>query len=307
MAERLAWGKFSWADWETDDELALCSMAAQGFWLRLLCIASKNKGFVLVNGVPPTFGILGKRIGVSAADAKKWFDELKANGVLKVVSTGKLKGAIVSQRMVRAHKNSENGKLGGSPKHRTHNDNPVSLKADKNQSQKREDSPQPPGGPGVQLDLEEPSVQEAFDLWNATAKRCDLPVAEELTEVRRRAIRKRLAKHGAGGWRRALEAVGVSALCLGQKPGGWRADLDFVCQPSSFLRLLEGSYGADGKPPNVTLIEGWSPWPGRMMRFRAGGYWEEVNWGPRPGAAGCLVPSEYLDPASPSGNVALEA
>lgn len=90
-------------------------------------------------------------------------------------------------------------------------------------------------------------VQEAFDEWNATATRRRLPIAKSLTPVRRRQIKARLADGGIVGWREALRAVEASPLCLGENDRGWRADLDFVCQPKSFAKLREGSYAAPVK------------------------------------------------------------
>ena len=91
-------------------------------------------------------------------------------------------------------------------------------------------------------------VQEAFDEWNATATRRRLPVAKSLTATRRKQIKARLADGGIAGWREALSAVEASPMCLGENDRGWRADLDFLCQPKSFARLREGSYAPAGKP-----------------------------------------------------------
>lgn len=85
-------------------------------------------------------------------------------------------------------------------------------------------------------------IQEAFDGWNELARRRSLPVAKTLTAQRRKQIRARLADGGIDGWREALAAVDASPLCLGDNDRGWRADLDFVCQPKSYSKLREGSY-----------------------------------------------------------------
>ena len=46
------WSKFFWSDWETDPALRLCSLAAQGFWMRMLSIAAAHDpiGYVAVAG-----------------------------------------------------------------------------------------------------------------------------------------------------------------------------------------------------------------------------------------------------------------
>lgn len=40
MSSQLRWAKFFWADWAGDNCLSLCTLAAQGLWMRLLCIAA---------------------------------------------------------------------------------------------------------------------------------------------------------------------------------------------------------------------------------------------------------------------------
>lgn len=100
--------------------------------------------------------------------------------------------------------------------------------------------------------LEEPSVslaaprarpEDAVSEWNDLAKRLGLPAARTVDKTRRAAIRARLAEGGMTAWREALEAVERSPHCRGENDRGWRADIDFVCQPKSWRRLLEGFYG----------------------------------------------------------------
>ncbi|RWG79271.1 hypothetical protein [Mesorhizobium sp.] len=46
------WSKFFWSDWESDPNLRLCSLAAQGLWMRMLCIAAAHEpvGYVAIAG-----------------------------------------------------------------------------------------------------------------------------------------------------------------------------------------------------------------------------------------------------------------
>lgn len=88
------------------------------------------------------------------------------------------------------------------------------------------------------------SVRDAFSAWNETAKKSGLPVAKDLTPQRAKHIAARLRVGGEATWREALAAVEASPLCTGDNERGWRADLDFVCQPKSFNRLIEGFYAA---------------------------------------------------------------
>jgi hypothetical protein len=116
MTERLPWSKFSWNAWETDPGLALCSMAAQGFWMRLLCIAAKEDGYVLVNGAPPSHADLAYLMRTSVQDVDSWIADLEGNGVFS--RTGR--NVIYCRRIVKESKGvveaRENGKRGGNPK-----------------------------------------------------------------------------------------------------------------------------------------------------------------------------------------------
>lgn len=85
-------------------------------------------------------------------------------------------------------------------------------------------------------------AQAAFDAWNDTARRNDLPVAEKLTKDRRSKLTARIADAGGlDGWFRALDRLEASDFCTGRKTD-FRSNLDFVLQASSFLKLIEGSY-----------------------------------------------------------------
>jgi hypothetical protein len=87
-------------------------------------------------------------------------------------------------------------------------------------------------------------VLEAFSLYNETALRCALSQAVSLTPDRKKKIRARISDHGGVvAWKTAMANIERSAFLRGKNDRSWRADLDFVLQPSSFTRLVEGGYG----------------------------------------------------------------
>lgn len=91
-------------------------------------------------------------------------------------------------------------------------------------------------------------LREAFDAWNAIAEETSLPVARVLTAARKAGIKSRLADCGGiDEWRRVIAKVRDSPFLRGQNDRGWKADLDFLLQPKSFNRLMDGGYG-DRKP-----------------------------------------------------------
>jgi hypothetical protein len=139
---KLRWSKLWWADWENDPALRLCSLAAQGLWMRCLCLAANADpyGHVLVAGKPPSIAQLARIVGAQGSQVRNLIAELERNGVLSRSD----RGAIVSRRMVRdgaehATK-SRVGSLGGNPAlGRVQNPNPPSGNGLDNQADKRVD------------------------------------------------------------------------------------------------------------------------------------------------------------------------
>lgn len=134
------WGKFFWSDWETDTALKLCSYAAQGLWMRMLCIAAQHEpiGYVAVAGRPLDETTIARMTGGAISEVADLLDELARNGVF----SRDAKGRIYSRRMIRdARKVAEArkfGKLGGNPS--------LGNKTGKTSTLKGEDNPTLNGG-----------------------------------------------------------------------------------------------------------------------------------------------------------------
>lgn len=111
------WTKFFWNDWESDPALRLCSLAAQGLWMRLLCLAAKSDpvGYVLVNGHPLDATGIARVASVTEGEVEILLSELERNGVF----SRDRKGRMFSRRMVRDANmraiSQKNGKKGGNP------------------------------------------------------------------------------------------------------------------------------------------------------------------------------------------------
>lgn len=109
------WSKFFWNDWENDPELRLCSLAAQGLWMRLLCLAAKSNptGFVAVAGRPCSSTDIARLSGVSEQEVESLLGELSRNGVFSRDAQGR----IYCRRMVRDNRKRQklrqNGAKGG--------------------------------------------------------------------------------------------------------------------------------------------------------------------------------------------------
>jgi hypothetical protein len=72
-----------------------------------------------------------------------------------------------------------------------------------------------------------------------------LPKVAKLTDQRRRHIKTGLRTNTLEEWQSAFRAVRRSRFLQGENKTGWKANFDFLLQPSSFAKLIEGYY--DGK------------------------------------------------------------
>lgn len=84
--------------------------------------------------------------------------------------------------------------------------------------------------------------EHVVEAWNEMACRIGLPSVRSLSADRRKRLNARIREHPIEHWTEAIQAIERSSFCRGESRGGWRADFDFLLQPSSFLKLIEGSY-----------------------------------------------------------------
>ena len=95
------WSKFWWADWRADRNLRVCSIAARGLWMELLCLMADNPnaeyGVLRIDGRVPSVHEIGILTGVSTRLVAKLIAELVANNVCSTMPDN----ALFSRRMVR--------------------------------------------------------------------------------------------------------------------------------------------------------------------------------------------------------------
>ena len=106
------------ADWRKDPSLSVCSLAARGLWIDMLCIAheSDDYGTLTINGRPMTAQQIARSVGESADTVADLLAELESAGVL----SRRDDGAIFCRRMIRDERlrqiRAESGSQGGNPK-----------------------------------------------------------------------------------------------------------------------------------------------------------------------------------------------
>lgn len=104
----MPWSKFFWADWESDQALRLSSLAAQGLWMRMLCVCARSEpfGYLAINDRPLDSSDVARLAGILPDEAGALMDELDRNGVF----SRDRKGRIYSRRLVRDRKRSDEGR-----------------------------------------------------------------------------------------------------------------------------------------------------------------------------------------------------
>jgi hypothetical protein len=111
------WMKFFPSDWRSDQALRVCSLAARGLWIEMLCVmhTATPYGHLLINGSPVSDTQLAMLAGTSSNQITALVGELELAGVFSRTS----KGVIYSRRMTRDEKKAvlarKNGKAGGNP------------------------------------------------------------------------------------------------------------------------------------------------------------------------------------------------
>jgi uncharacterized small protein (DUF1192 family) len=153
------------SDWRNDSGLRLCSMAARGLWMELMCIAHECEeyGKLKQNGKGFSHQTLGKLAGLSPQTTLKLLKELEENGVCSRDEDG----AIYSRRMVKDEAlrqvRAEAGSRGG---------NPNLVGSLVNQNAKQKPTPSSSSSSSITpLSAVAPDLEE-FLAW---ANRCSLP------------------------------------------------------------------------------------------------------------------------------------
>lgn len=107
--DRRPWMKFRPDRWLGDVELGMCSLAAQGLWIRCISLMhlSHEYGCLLIGNKPATTELLARAINADITLIGSLLGELESNGVL---SRRESDNCIVSRRMLADHEISEKGR-----------------------------------------------------------------------------------------------------------------------------------------------------------------------------------------------------
>jgi len=114
---------------------------------------------------------------------------------------------------------------------------------------------------GDELPENQSDLDAAKDIWNAMAGQHGLSKVQVVKGTRLKRLRARLKDcGGVEGWKVAVSKVPESEFLLGKVNGRkWKADFDFLCQESSFIKVMEDRYKSDpngGGSPTMQAIRG---------------------------------------------------
>lgn len=111
------WSKFFWSDWESDPNLRLCSLAAQGLWMRMLCIAAAHEpiGYVAIAGKGLDEAALARLAGCAETELGALLGELEQNRVFSRDRHGRIYSRRMTTDARKARAARKNGLKGGNP------------------------------------------------------------------------------------------------------------------------------------------------------------------------------------------------
>lgn len=124
------WMKFYTSDWRADPQLRMCSMAARGLWVEMICLMHEAHpyGHLLVNGQALTDTQLGALVGASPEQIAALLGELETAGVFSRTRAGVIYSRKLSRMAKKAATARNNGRKGGNPSITKQRENSASVK-----------------------------------------------------------------------------------------------------------------------------------------------------------------------------------
>lgn len=244
MAE--PWMKFYTSDWRADPRLKMCSPAARGMWIEMICLMHEATpyGQLLIHGQSPNVAQLASLTGIQVAECSDLVAELERNGVFSRTR----EGVIYSRKLVRMEAKAalarKVGKRGGNPSLCKDTINSASVNPKDNSSlipripEARNQNISPSGDTG--------ELAEAVKYYNEAAAKTGWPGVARMSKSRFSALRARLKDAGGiDGWRLAVDRAAASDFLCGRTSNGrgpFSASFDFLTKSQNFIKIMEGNY-----------------------------------------------------------------
>jgi uncharacterized protein YdaU (DUF1376 family) len=214
------------------------SLEEHGAYLQLIMIAWRIEGCCL----PDDDARLARMLGCTAAKWKKLKPAVMAFWSLE-------NGSWKQARLTKERKFVEEKRAKNKSAAETRwNGQPLEIKQANGCERISERNAPPP--PPMKEEVSEPNgslvtalrPEHVVEAWNDMADRHGLPKVVKLSPERRRKLNSRIREHSIEDFTEAISAIERSPFLKGDGRAGWRANFDFLLQPTSFLKLIEGSY-----------------------------------------------------------------
>ena len=206
-------------------------------WINLLCLASRNDGKL------PCISDIAFALRISENDAVTVVERLHIAGLIDKRNGGpdgfrysphgwekrQYKSDNSADR-VKKHREKRNGECNVSC---NVTETPPDTETDTDTETDKKD---------MSSDDDRVSVKDIVEAWNELAEAKGLAKVVKVTDTRRKQIQARIKEYEPDDWSKALTAIYKSKFLCGENDRGWKADFDFLLQPKSFVKLVEGAY-----------------------------------------------------------------
>jgi hypothetical protein len=283
------WMKFYPSDWQADETLGSCGLAARGLWVEMMALMHKAEpyGHLLVNGKKPSDDQIAALARAPAEIVRSALLELESAGVFSRTRNG----TIFSRRMTRDERRSQEGKLSqqeGGP-----------LPGSRRSRQVTETKPEkvpPPGVVGKVAD-KSPSTQM---LDASVFKNKNKMVESEFEEFWKAWPDKAGSprKTALAAFGKARSRVEMSVMLAGLEAyKRWRPTWQHWVGAAVWLN--QDRWANDYSEPTGTataaapLDQKSAIWRAKLAIFQKSGAWEAGD-GASPAQPGCRVPPDIL-------------
>ena len=297
------WDKWFWSDWENDPGLKLCSLAAQGIWMRMLCVMAKSnpKGYLRVADEDCSPEDIASLVGRPIDEVEALLTELEKQ---KVFSRDR-SGCIYNRRMIRSEKKAKtarkNGKSGGNPTLCKTMENPASD----NQNSERALSNLSGIKPEAISHKPEASLN-GHEENGSHEQLTTIALGEKCLEIFGMPKSQFMSHFGPLNDLRAYpcsdEEILQAAKRIAERPGfslkgnpiallakAGRDEIDKIRNDAARERRQDG-----GSPEYRTAADiDREKWDRRVRRFQQVDFWVD-SWGPKPNEPGCEAPPDIL-------------
>lgn len=113
----------------------------------------------------------------------------------------------------------------------------------------------PPAPVIARIASPEPDPSELQGVWNEHAHP-SLPRWREMSSKRRASAKARMRERpisGESGWFEVIRRINASSFLRGETERGWKASPDWLLQPDTAAKVLEGKYDDRGQTPTPPL------------------------------------------------------